>query len=99
MTITASLKNSKIRGVFVVKNDRGLHTRPCTEIVKCASGFKAEISLTCQKNVVNAKSLLGILMLAATKGSKITIEAEGVDAEDAVETLMGLAHNKFNHSY
>ena len=99
MTVATPTKKNKVRGVFVVKNDRGLHTRPCTEIVKCAAAFKAEISLSCQKNVVNAKSLLGILMLAATKGSKITIEAEGCDADTAVETLIQLAQNKFNHSY
>jgi phosphocarrier protein HPr len=91
--------NKKFKSVFTVRNDRGLHTRPSTEIVKCASSFKSEIHLIHHRTHVNAKSLLGILMLAATKGSKIKVEAEGVDAEEAVSTLVSLANNSFNIKY
>ncbi len=87
------------KGLFIVGNDRGLHTRPSTEIVKCASAFKSEVKLIHKKSEVSAKSLLGILMLAATKGSKIRIVAEGVDAEAAVQSLVDLAQNKFNIHY
>lgn len=86
-------------GTFIVQNDRGLHTRPSTEIVKCATNFRADVHLIYQKNYVNAKSLLGILMLAANKGSKIQIEAEGEDAEEAIESLIQLAKNNFNIKY
>lgn len=89
----------KSKGTFIVRNDRGLHTRPSTEIVKCATGFKSEVYLFFQKNQVNAKSLLGILMLAACKGSKIQIEAEGDDCEEAVTSLIALAQNNFNIKY
>lgn len=89
----------KVKGVFVVGNDKGLHTRPSTELVKCAAMFKADVSLTYQKSQVNAKSLLGILMLAAAKGAKIGIEAVGEDAEEAVATIVHLARNNFNISY
>lgn len=89
----------KVRGRFVVGNDRGLHTRPSTEIVKCAAGFRANVSLAYQKNQVNAKSILGVLMLAAEKGAKITIEAVGEDAEEAVSSLIRLAENNFNIKY
>ena len=89
----------KIKSVFVVLNEKGLHTRPSTELVKCASSFKAQITLHYQQVTVNAKSLLGILMLAATRGAKITIEAEGEDAEAAVSTILDLARNKFNIKY
>ncbi len=92
-------ENKKSKGSFVVKNDRGLHTRPSTEIVKCATNFKSEVYLIFQKNQVNAKSLLGILMLAACKGSKILIEAEGEDSEEAVTSLIQLAENNFNIKY
>lgn len=88
-----------VKGIFIVKNDRGLHTRPSTELVKCASSFKAEIRLSYQKMEVNAKSLLGILMLAASKGSRIRVEATGVDAEAAVNGILTLATNKFNIKY
>jgi phosphocarrier protein HPr len=94
-----TLEAPQAKGMFVVKNDRGLHTRPSTEIVKCASSFKSEVSLCYKKKEANAKSLLGILMLAATKGAKIRVIAQGVDAEEAVSHLIELSNNKFNISY
>jgi phosphocarrier protein len=57
------------------------------------------VSLAYQKNQVNAKSILGVLMLAAEKGAKITIEAVGEDAEEAVSSLIRLAENNFNIKY
>lgn len=97
---TVELKErKKVKGVFTVKNDRGLHTRPSTEIVKCASNYKSEITLLSRKNRANAKSILGILMLAASKGMKIQVEAEGVDAEEAVGSLLDLANKKFYMNY
>ncbi len=92
-------KEGKVIGTFVVLNERGLHTRPSTELVKCASSFEAKITLFYRSHVVNGKSLLGILMLAAERGSKIRIEAIGSDAEKAVDSLLALAQNKFNIKY
>lgn len=92
-------KSSKAKGVFVVRNDKGMHTRPSTELVKCAAGFKSEIVLSYQDHEVNAKSLLGILMLAAAKGAKITVEAVGEDAEEAVQTILNLAKYNFYIKY
>jgi phosphocarrier protein len=94
-----SIKKCAAKGKFVVGNDRGLHTRPSTELVKCASSFKSKVFLVYQKQSVNAKSLLGILMLAATKGAKIGIEAEGEDAEEAVQSIITLAKNNFYIKY
>lgn len=88
-----------VKASFTVLNDKGLHTRPATELVKCTSSFKAQIFLEHQKLRVNGKSLLGILMLAAARGAKITIEAEGDDAAEAVRTLVSLAKNKFLINY
>jgi len=93
------MKNPRIKGCFVVQNDRGLHTRPSTELVKCATTFKSTILLQHKKFRVNAKSLLGILMLAAQKGAKIQIEAEGPDAKKAVRALLALAKKKFLIKY
>jgi len=92
-------KGSVVEGIFVVKNDRGLHTRPSTEIVKCAATFKSDVRLRYQRMEVNAKSLLGILMMAASKGAKIRVTAKGLDAEDAVASLLDLANNNFNAKY
>lgn len=90
---------SKIKSTFIVANDKGLHTRPATELVKCAQVFKSQIYLEYQGLSVNAKSLLGILMLAATRGAKISVEAEGQDAVEAVNAIIHLANNKFNIKY
>lgn len=89
----------KYKGTFVVANEKGLHTRPSTELVKCATSFRSQIMLVHQKDTVNAKSLLGILMLAAAKGAKIQVLAEGEDAEQAVKSILQLARNKFNIQY
>lgn len=90
---------SKRKDIFVVLNEKGLHTRPSTELVKCASSFTSEISLSYQDLKVNAKSVLGILMLAASKGAKVHVEAEGDDADGAVDAILKLAQNKFNIKY
>jgi len=84
---------------FTVMNDKGLHTRPSTELVKCATAFKARVTLMYGGVSVNAKSLLGILMLAATRGAKVTVEAVGDDAEEAVRSILELAGNKFYIKY
>lgn len=89
----------KVKGKFVISNDRGLHTRPSTELVRCANSFKSQVFLTYQKHAVNAKSLLGVLMLAASKGARISIEAEGDDAEEAVNSIIDLAKNNFYIKY
>ncbi len=91
--------NKQQKGVFTVKNKRGLHTRPSTELVKCAASFKSQVNLEYQDMNVNAKSLLGILMLAAVRGAKIKIEASGEDAEKAVSAIIALAINQFNVNY
>lgn len=92
-------KSKQAKGIFVVLNDKGLHTRPSTELVKCASSFKSDVNITYQGITVNAKFLLGILTLGAPKGAKITIEASGDDAELAVEKIIELARNKFYIHY
>ena len=89
----------KFTDSFVVANEKGLHTRPSTELVKCASFFKSHVTLHYKDRSVNAKSLLGILMLAAARGAEITVEAVGDDSEDAVKSILELAKNKFHIKY
>ena len=93
------MTEKKVKDYFTIVNEKGLHTRPSTELVKCASAFKAQVTLHYQDLSVNAKSLLGILMLAAAKGAKIVIEAIGEDAEEAVQAILELAKNKFHIKY
>lgn len=89
----------KERALFIVLNDKGLHTRPSAELVKCAANFHAEVRLSYRNYVVNAKSLLGILMLAAERGAKIAVEAIGDDAKEAIAAILKLAENRFNIRY
>lgn len=89
----------KAKASFTVLNAKGLHTRPSAELVKCAASFDAQISLSYRNYIVNAKSILGILMLAAGRGAKVMVEATGSDADAAVSSLLHLAQNQFNMKY
>jgi len=97
----ASMTHNKvlIKSCFTVLNEKGLHTRPSTELVKCVSGFKSDVTLSYQDMSVNGKSLLGILLLAAHRGAKIQIEARGEDAEACVEAILALSKEKFHLNY
>lgn len=89
----------KVKGSFIILNEKGLHTRPSTALVKCAANFTSQIQLKYRDYKVNAKSLLGILMLTAERGSKIIIEAVGDDAQAAVDAILTLSQNRFNIKY
>lgn len=89
----------KYKGSFTVQNARGLHTRPSTEIVKCLTRFKSDVILKYKSIKVNGRSLMGILMLAAEKGARIEVNAQGDDAEEAVLALQTLAREQFHIKY
>ena len=78
---------SLIEKKMVIKNKQGLHARPAAVFVQIANKFSAAITLKKGKEVVNGKSIMGILMLGAEKGSVIYLEADGDDAENAVVEL------------
>jgi phosphocarrier protein HPr len=80
---------------FTIKNKLGLHARAAALLVKTANRFVSNVSLEKDGLEVNGKSIMGILMLAATKGTRITLKVEGKDAEQAIETLGKLIENKF----
>ncbi len=80
---------------FTIRNRLGLHARAAALLVKTANRFASEITLEKDSLEVNGKSIMGILMLAASKGSKITLKAEGKDAALAIQTLGELIQNKF----
>ncbi len=85
----------KFKRRVTVKNDLGLHTRPATMIVRMLQNCKSEVHFTFKKETINAKSILGILMLAARKNSKITVTADGEDAEEVVEKLKSAFDHEF----
>jgi phosphocarrier protein HPr len=78
-----------------IVNQEGLHARPAARIVRLASAFAAEITVSKDGMDVNGKSIMGVMMLAAECGSEITIRANGPDAEEAVQALAELVANGF----
>ena len=72
---------------LVISNKLGLHMRAASKLVQLASGFEPEVSLHCNGQSADAKSLLDVLQLAGTQGTAITIEAHGDSDEESVEAL------------
>ena len=78
-----------------IVNRLGLHARAAAKFTHVASGFAAEIWLSRSGRRVNAKSIMGVMMLAAGKGTKVTIEAAGADADAALAALTRLIADRF----
>ena len=79
-----------------IVNERGLHARASAKFVKLASGFDAEVTVARDGTSVDARSIMGLMMLAAGIGSTIDIEAEGPEADAALEALVELVSNRFD---
>ena len=80
---------------MVVQNQLGLHARPASMFVKMATRFKSEILVVKEGEEVNGKSIMGLMMLAASHGTTLTVTAEGSDATDAVNELEDLVNRNF----
>ena len=76
-------------------NRLGLHARAAAQLVKTANKFSSEITIEKEGEQVNAKSIMGILMLAAACGSRITVRTEGEDAEAAMTTIVEMVNDGF----
>jgi len=85
------------RSVQIV-NKHGLHARPAAEMVKAASRFKCDITISRDDLEVNGKSIMGVMMLAAEYGASITLRATGADAEDALDALATLVASRFGET-
>ena len=94
LELKASLVKKIIRKVRI-KNALGLHARPATVIVKLLQGSKSSVSFTYKKETINARSIMSVLMLAATKNSFITVTVEGEDAKETMAKLVDLFEMKF----
>ena len=81
---------------IIVQNKVGLHARPATFFIQKANEFKASIWVEKEERRVNAKSLLGVLSLGITRGTNITIIADGSDENDAVNALEELITSNFD---
>jgi phosphocarrier protein HPr len=80
---------------ILIINKLGLHARASTKLTQTASQFKSDIWIERNGRRVNAKSIMGVMMLAASKGSTVTLESTGADEEEAMEALLALINNRF----
>jgi phosphocarrier protein HPr len=78
-----------------IVNKLGIHARPAAEIVKTAGKFKSNIIIVRDDLEVNAKSIMGVMMLAAGKGTKVTLETSGPDETEAMEAIVALINDCF----
>jgi phosphocarrier protein HPr len=78
-----------------IKNALGLHARPATVIAKLLQSTSSAVSFTYRKETINAKSIMSILMLAATKNSLITIVVDGEDANETMQRIVDAFENQF----
>ena len=81
---------------FLVSNKLGIHARPAALFVKTANRFTCEIFVEKDGEKVNGKSIMGLMMLAAGPGSKLTVHAEGQDASQALSEIETLIKRKFD---
>ena len=84
-----------IKTTVTISNKLGLHARASAKLTKLAGGFKSDVFMSRNGRRVNAKSIMGVMMLAAAKGSTITLETDGDDEQEAIDALAGLISSGF----
>ena len=84
-----------IRSTVTISNRLGLHARASAKLTKLAGSFQSEVHLSRGGRRINAKSIMGVMMLAAGMGSEVELETDGVDERVANEALMALINDKF----
>ena len=87
--------SEKLTAVADITNKRGLHARASAKVVEAAARFESEITIIKDGQRVNARSIMGLMMLAASQGSEIGVEAEGPDAAEAMTAMLALIQAKF----
>lgn len=83
---------------LVVENKTGIHARPASLFVQTAAKFKSKVQVSANGKTVDAKGILGIMSMGLKKSTPITIEADGPDEADAIQTLGDLVKSKFNEA-
>ena len=84
-----------IRTKLVISNKLGLHARASAKLTKLASSFQCEVFMTRNSRRVNAKSIMGIMMLAAGLGAEVELETDGEDEQQATDAITALVNDKF----
>ncbi len=98
MDDVASMPCGELSDSAVIANRRGLHARAAAKFVRIAEGFQAEIMIAKDDMRVSARSIMGLIMLAAGEGSRIRICATGADAPAAIAALTDFVKRKFDES-
>ena len=85
-----------ISETITIINKLGLHARAASKLVSKASQFESEVFIDKQGNRVNAKSIMGVMMLAASKGTEVKLEVDGNDEKECMEAMRQLINNRFD---
>ncbi len=83
---------------LTIINKLGLHARAASKLVNCASQFESEVFISKQGNRVNAKSIMGVMMLAASKGTELELEVEGADEQACRDAIFELITSRFGEA-
>jgi phosphocarrier protein len=87
-----------IKSTILISNKLGLHARASAKLTKLAGGFQCEVHLRRNERRVNAKSIMGVMMLAAGFGAEIEIETDGADEKPAMDALRAMVEGKFGEA-
>jgi phosphocarrier protein len=87
-----------IRSDIVIINKLGLHARAASKLVNMASQFSSSVFIENKGNKVNAKSIMGVMMLAASQGTALTLEVDGDDEKKCSDAIIGLINNRFDEA-
>lgn len=90
------MKDNHIEKDITIKNELGIHAQPLNIFLTTANSYSSKIRVSKDGMEVNAKSFLGMLTISAKKGETITLVADGEDAQEAIQKLVGLIENEFN---
>jgi phosphocarrier protein HPr len=95
----AQMEVTTYRRVVTIVNPNGLHARPADQMVKVASRYKSRIEICKGHERVDGRSIISLLTLAAEQGTELVIEAQGEDAQSAVEALAELIAHQFHEAH
>ena len=84
-----------IKNTTTISNKLGLHARASAKLTKLAGGFPCEVWMSRGERRVNAKSIMGVMMLAAGMGTEVTVETDGPKEQEAMDAILALIHDKF----
>jgi phosphocarrier protein HPr len=94
--VTVAQTSESMQAQVTIKNKLGLHARPAMSFVDTANNFHSQVTVKKGDQAVDGKSIMQMMMLAATQGTKLTLEASGPDAAEALAALTALVERKFD---